>query len=101
MNVFYYLNFFIYRWYKSKDKDPLLFSFLAPVLLISTNIFCVFYCFNVISGIDLFNDKIYHYAPLLATSLFSYLVLYRGGKYNDVFIGISKGMLNTSGQCYI
>jgi len=90
MRAFYILNYVIYRWYRTRDKDPLIFSFIAPVFLISTNIFCFIYLIEAALNINLHQDKYYHYIPLVVFSAFSYLVLYRNHKYREVFAYLDK-----------
>ncbi|MEO8771366.1 MAG: hypothetical protein ABI402_14825 [Ferruginibacter sp.] len=81
MNAFYFLNYFIYSWYKKRDKDPLLFSFVTPVLLMYFNTFSIIFWMSILLDFKPPFTKTYYYMFLGCLALLSYLVLYRSSRY--------------------
>lgn len=67
-----------------------MFSFVAPVLLIGTNIFCLIYLVEVFFNFNLHKEKYYHYIPLVLLAVLSYFTLYHGSRYKEIFEGFEK-----------
>ena len=43
MKAFFYLNYFIYRFYENRDPDPFIYSLNGSVLLILLNFITIYY----------------------------------------------------------
>ncbi len=67
-----------------------MFSFIAPVLLIGTNIFCLIYFVEGIFNFNLHLEKYYPYIPLVLLAAISYFTLYYGSRYREIFEDFEK-----------
>lgn len=85
MNAFYYLNYFIYSWYKKRDNSPLLFSFGTPVLLLYFNFFSFVYWLSILFNFKAPFEYKYIFGLLVLLIAFSYFALYRNNKFREVF----------------
>ncbi len=85
MGLFYYLNYFIYRFYERRDADPFIYSLNGSALLVLLNFMTGYY------GITYF--VLHKEASLNFNAIFillsligaNYFLLYRGKKYEQVF----------------
>lgn len=85
MKAFYYLNYFIYRFYESRDADPFIYSLNGSSLLIVLNIITLYYGVNYF----ILNQEIrFGYSAILilfAVIGANYLTLYNGKRYERIF----------------
>jgi uncharacterized membrane-anchored protein len=88
MNAFYYLNYFIYRFYERRDADPFIYSLNGSSLLVLLNLMTIYY------GLTHFFLKqevrlgLIVVLVLLILIGVNYLILYKGNKYEKVFAEI-------------
>lgn len=92
MNLYYYFNYFIYRYYdKKRDDIPQVYSFVISISLISINIIlsiCFLGVFEPRLMVLLSEVKII--CGFIALSGFNYMTLYRNGMYKQVFADFKK-----------
>jgi len=99
MNAFYYLNYFIYRFYESRDADPFIYSLNGSSLLVLLNLMTVYY------GLTHFFLKQEVRLGLLVVLVLlilvgvNYLILYKGKRYEKVFAEI-KTIDNSTYQTF-
>lgn len=98
MASFYYLNYFIYRFYERRDPDPFIYSLNGSVLLLVLNLITFYY------GISYFElnmqMSLNYYTIVVVLLIFvgtNYNLLYRKNKYENIFIHI-KGNDNITKQ---
>jgi hypothetical protein len=88
MNAFYYLNYFIYRFYERRDSDPFIYSLNGSSLLVLLNLLTLYY------GVTYFYLKqearlgLFVVIILLVIVTVNYLVLYRNNRYEEIFAKI-------------
>jgi Ca2+/H+ antiporter len=86
MNWYHYLSYRIYCFYRRKrDSTPQLFSFLATVVLIGTNILSIKILLSFIFPLLKQTSKYYVLGLFAFLSLLNYLFLYRNKYYEEVF----------------
>lgn len=88
MKKLFYLNYFIYRFYETRDPDPFIYSFFGSSLLVSLNIISVFIVFQDFAGFQFSN----YYSVLVLIVLLgvNYFSLYKKSKYKEIFFTISQ-----------
>ncbi len=85
MKAFYYLNYFIYRFYENRDPDPFIYSLNGSSLLIVLNFMTFYYGISYFwMGVSLSLD---YWVGIIAIAIIfaNYLILYKGEKYIEVF----------------
>jgi len=98
MTAFYYLNYFIYRFYERRDPDPFIYSLNGSALLLVLNLMTFYY------GISYFvlnmQMSLNYYIIIVVLLILvgtNYILLYRKNKYENIFIDI-KGNDNITKQ---
>lgn len=89
MAGFYYLNYFIYRFYERRDPDPFIYSLNASPLLLVLNFMTFFYGINYFV-LDMQMSLNYYTIVVVLLILVgvNYFFLYRKNKYEDIFLDI-------------
>lgn len=85
MTPLYYLNYFIYRFYESRDPDPIIYAVNGSALLILLNFLTVFYGFNFFLLDQNFHLGYFLILTLLFLIASNYLLVYKGGKHKGIF----------------
>jgi hypothetical protein len=85
MNVFYFLNYVIYEWYKKRDNIPLFYAMAAANLLIYFNIFSIIYWLSIFLNFEPPFTKVYAISFFIAQSILSYFLLYHNSRYKIIF----------------
>ena len=87
MNWYYYLNYKIYKYYKSKrDSTPVFYAFAVTVTLACLNLLTIIFAYSFIDqSIKKQINRVLGIYTMVALALVNYLLLYRNKKYEDVF----------------
>lgn len=90
MRAFYYLNYFIYRFYERRDSDPVIYVLNGSALIILLNLMTIFYALSYFLLKWEFQLKYYIIIALFILIGCNYLLLYKNGNYNEIFGEIEK-----------
>lgn len=96
MNWYFYLHYFIYRYYKrKKDNMSGMYSVLASITLLSVNVITAWIVYTLITNFWAIPKAREHYkfeviTGMSSLALFNYLILYRKKKYLYVFDEFAK-----------
>ncbi|WP_123985218.1 hypothetical protein [Taibaiella soli] len=90
---YYYLNYKIYSFYRRKERNgiPAFYAFMVTVMLIYINIFSVWVMFAMQDEIlkrNVAKGTVLIFMAIIG--LVNYLLLYRRGKYKEVFDQFDK-----------
>ena len=91
MEWYFYLNYYIYRFYKKYgDQIPVFSAGGATTLLVCLNIFTVYAAYGLITDFWVVTEFGRHHKFKMVTfmaffGLINYLLLYRNRKYVDIF----------------
>lgn len=98
MTWYFYLSYRIFSFYRRKrDSMPQLFSFLATVVLIGTNILSTKALLSFIFPLLKQSSKYYVLGLFAFLSILNYLLLYRNKYYEEVFDDFDKQGENYKG----
>jgi len=98
MKWYFYLNYFIYRFYDKKwgkRDNPVFTAFFAPIVLVNLNIFTIFVLNNFINDFWTKPKLHPHYKGIIIAffvflGIINYLLLYRKKKYVKIFDEFKK-----------
>ena len=97
MEYYYYLNFYIYRYYKRKQDVPLISTLLVVALLLHLNVFTIIIIYQFIT--DFWNTpkldpnyKIIVIVFLFFLVILNYFLLYHNKKYVKIFDKFKKNI---------
>jgi uncharacterized protein YhhL (DUF1145 family) len=85
MSAFYFINYFIYAWYKKRDSAPLSASFFLPLLFLYFNIFSIVYWLSILFNFQPPFTKEYAISFFIALAILSYFILYHKARYKEIF----------------
>lgn len=95
MDCYYYLNFFLHRYYKKKRESPVVSTLVIVTLFVFLNLFSIIMTYEFITDFWTVpklhpNYKFNTIAFLFLFSVFNYFILYRKQKYVSIFNRFEK-----------